>query len=70
MKKFAVVCVILLFATTAFAAEKNLIELHKNSGNAKNKDCLACHADITKARTANKKIKTPRAILLRNFRNA
>ncbi len=58
MKKVLVVCLVLLFASAAVAAEKNLIELHKNAGKLSNKECLACHANIKKDVSLNKKFKT------------
>ena len=41
-----------------YAASQNLVELHRNAGKLSNKECLSCHADITKAVTLNKKFKT------------
>ena len=58
MKKVLVVCFVLLFASAAVAAEKNLIDLHKNAGKLNNKECLACHANIEKDVSLNKKFKT------------
>lgn len=58
MKKVFLVSLVLLFASTVMAAEKNLVELHKNAGKMTNKECLACHADIKKDVTLNKKFKT------------
>ncbi|MCL5024509.1 MAG: cytochrome c3 family protein [Nitrospirae bacterium] len=58
MKKMFVCCLALLFASTVTAAEKNLVELHKNAGKMSNKECLACHGKIIKDVTLNKKFKT------------
>ncbi|MBI5043409.1 MAG: hypothetical protein HZC10_06190 [Nitrospirae bacterium] len=58
MKKFLVVCVVLMFVSVAVAAEKNFIEMHKNAGKMSNKECLACHANINKDVPLNKKFKT------------
>ena len=59
MKSLLIGCVLLLFAVaTAGAAEKNLVELHKNAGKMSNKECLACHANITKDVTLDMKFKT------------
>ena len=40
------------------AEQKNLVELHRNAGSLPDKDCLACHGDILKATTLDKKFKT------------
>jgi NAD-dependent SIR2 family protein deacetylase len=58
MKNLLVVCLLLVFVSTVMAAEKNLIELHKNAGNLKNIECLACHASVKKDVPLNKKFKT------------
>ncbi len=58
MKKFLLVCFMILFASTITAAEKNLVEPHKSAGKMTNKECLACHANIKKDVTLNKKYKT------------
>lgn len=58
MKKFFIVCFVLMFISVAAAAEKNLIEMHKNAGKMSNKECLACHGNITKDVPLNKKFKT------------
>jgi hypothetical protein len=58
MKKVLLVCFMILFASTITAAEKNLVELHKNAGKMTNKECLTCHANIKKDVTLNKKFKT------------
>ncbi len=58
MKRFLVVCFVLMFVSVAVAAEKNLIYLHKNAGKLSNKQCLACHANIKTRVTLNKKFKT------------
>ncbi|MDA8082707.1 MAG: cytochrome c3 family protein [Nitrospiraceae bacterium] len=57
MKKILVVCVTLLFASTAIAAEQNLVELHRNASKMSNKECLSCHAKIMKEVSLNKKYK-------------
>jgi hypothetical protein len=58
MKKVFVAGFVLLFVSTVMAAEKNLIDLHKNAGKMTNKECLTCHANIKKDVTLNKKFKT------------
>ncbi len=59
MKSLLIGCLLLLFSfATAGAAEKNLVELHKNAGKLTNKECLACHAGILKETSLNKKYKT------------
>ncbi len=58
MKKAFIICLVLLFASTVGAAEKNLIDLHKNAGKLSAKECLACHGNIKKDVSLNKKIKT------------
>lgn len=58
MKKILILCLVLLFATTVSAAEKNLSDLHKNAGKLSTKECLACHGNIKKDVSLNKKIKT------------
>lgn len=58
MKMVFICCICLLFAATVFAAEKNLVELHKKAGKMSNKECLACHGNIKKDVSGNKKFKT------------
>lgn len=58
MEKLLIICFGLWFASSVMAAEKNLIDLHKNAGNLGNKECLACHASIKTEVTLNKKFKT------------
>lgn len=58
MKRFFVVCVVLMFVSVAAAAEKNLIDLHNNAGKLSSKECLACHANIKSDVPLNKKFKT------------
>ncbi len=58
MRKVLIVCCILFFASIVMAAEKNLIELHKNAGKLSNKECLTCHASIKTEVTLNKNFKT------------
>ncbi len=61
MKSFVVCWLLLMFFTAvgvAGAAEKNLVSLHKDVSKMSNKECLTCHADILKAASLNKKIKT------------
>jgi nitrate/TMAO reductase-like tetraheme cytochrome c subunit len=58
MKKLLIGCLLLLFSfTIAEAAEKNLVELHKNAGKTSNKECLACHGNIKKDVSLDKKYK-------------
>lgn len=58
MNKMLLSCSLLFISTAAMAAEKNLAALHADAGKMSNKECLACHGEITKATTAGKKIKT------------
>ncbi len=39
-------------------APRNLIDLHAQSGKLTNKQCLACHANVVKDQTLDKRIKT------------
>ncbi len=57
MKRVLIGCVIVLFASVVMAAEKNLVDLHKNAGKMSNKECLACHAKIMREVSLNKKYK-------------
>ncbi len=59
MKNLAMGCLLLLLsAAAAGAAEKNLLELHKNAGKLTKKECLACHSGIIKETSLNAKYKT------------
>ncbi|MBF0459250.1 MAG: hypothetical protein HQK99_15270 [Nitrospirae bacterium] len=58
MKRVLVICLVLLFATVVAAAEKNLVDLHKDAGKLSTKECLACHSNIAKDVTGDKKFKT------------
>jgi len=58
MRKAFVTGVVLLFVSTVMAAERNLIDLHKNAGKMANKECLTCHTNIKKDVTLSKKFKT------------
>ncbi len=59
MKKILIVCLGLFFLSTGVAtAEVNLIDLHKNAAKLSNKECLSCHASVTKEVSLNKKFKT------------
>ncbi len=49
---------LLLSVATAGAAERNLVEVHKNAGKLTKKECLACHAGILKETSLDKKYKT------------
>lgn len=56
MKVFvATVVGLLLCASAAHAEEKNLVDLHKNAAGISTKECLSCHAAVTKETTAKKK---------------
>ena len=57
-KMSAAVCFVLLFASLAMAAERNLIDLHKQAAQLSNKECLSCHANIKKEAALNKKFRT------------
>lgn len=58
MKKAFLICSVLLVASFSYAAENNLVLLHKNAGKASTKECLTCHQVIMKESTRNKKAKT------------
>jgi len=58
MKNVLFIFCLFLFASTVTAAEKNLIDLHKNAGKLSNKECLACHAKIKTDVPLNMKFKT------------
>jgi hypothetical protein len=58
MKKVLLFCFLMLFASAATAAEKNLVELHANAGKLSNKECLVCHAAVEKGTSLDKKYKT------------
>jgi predicted CXXCH cytochrome family protein len=58
MKKLLVICFVVMFATAALAAEKNIVSLHQDAAKLSNKECLACHAALKKEATLNKKYKT------------
>ncbi|HEY6871654.1 MAG TPA: hypothetical protein VI298_02885 [Geobacteraceae bacterium] len=58
MGKALVVTCLLLMASGAAAAERNLVELHKNAAAMTNKQCLKCHGNILSGKTANSKLKT------------
>lgn len=58
MKKLSVVFFVFLFVSAAAAADKNLIDMHKNAGTMNSKECLACHAAIKKDVSLDSKIKT------------
>ena len=51
-------CCLLFAASLSYAAETNLVALHKNSAKLSNKECLGCHKGVLKESTSNKKIKT------------
>ncbi len=57
MRKAFVVFLLVSLASVAGAAEKNLVDLHKNAGKMSNKECLSCHAKIMKEVSLNKKYK-------------
>ena len=65
------VCVLvgLLLPGNGQAAEKNLVELHKQAGKLSTKECLACHGAIIKAKALNAKIKTFHRIHLESKRD-
>jgi nitrate/TMAO reductase-like tetraheme cytochrome c subunit len=58
MKKLLIAFFLLFIASVATAAERNLIDLHKNAGKLSNKECLACHAKIKTDVSLNQKFKT------------
>ncbi len=58
MRRFLLISLLFVLPAAVYAAETDLIELHRASGNSSNKECLSCHQDITKQTSLNKKIKT------------
>lgn len=58
MKIFSFVLFVFLFASSAAAADKNLIEMHKTADKISSAECRACHANIEKDVSLDKKIKT------------
>ncbi len=58
MRRFLLISLLFVLPAAVYAAETNLIELHKASANSSNKECLSCHGSITKQTTLNAKIKT------------
>jgi hypothetical protein len=58
MKELLVVLSLFLFASAVMAAERNLVDVHKNAGKMSNKECLACHAKIKTDVSLNQKFKT------------
>ncbi len=57
MRKAFVVFVLVSLASVASAAEKNLVDLHRDAGKMSNKECLSCHSKILKEVSLNKKYK-------------
>lgn len=58
MKKVSVLCLVILAVSHLMAAEKNLIQLHKNAGKTATKECLSCHSGIMSEVPLDKKFKT------------
>ncbi len=58
MKALLAVFLLGLCVPVGMAAERNLIELHKNASALSNAKCLACHARVNTDVSLNKKIKT------------
>ncbi len=59
MKKIVIiVCCGLLLPIVLLAAERNIIDLHKNAGKLSNKECLTCHTRIKTDVPLNQKFKT------------
>ncbi len=58
MRRLVLIAMLLGLPGVALAAETNLIDLHAQAGKLSNKECLACHQDITKATTAKRNVKT------------
>jgi len=58
MKKPLIIIFLFLWSSAIMAAERNLVELHKNAGSTGNKECLACHGKIKTDEALNKKFKT------------
>ena len=58
MKMIFICFLCLLFASPIMAAETNLVDLHKKAGTFSSKECLACHGNIKKDVSSDKKYKT------------
>ncbi len=58
MKKLLFVCIVFLPVSMVMAAERNLVDVHKNAGKLSNKECLACHPKINTDIPLNQKFKT------------
>jgi len=69
MQKFLIFSFLFVFGSTAMAAEKNLIDLHKNAAKLSNKECLACHARIKSDVPLNQKFKTFHRVHLESKRD-
>ncbi len=57
-KKLAAIFLVFSFSTLAMAAERNLIDLHKQAAQLKSQECLSCHASVKKEVALNQKFKT------------
>ena len=57
MRNALVICLVLMFSTSAVALEQNLVDLHKNAAKLSNKECLSCHGSVLKEVSLNKKYK-------------
>lgn len=70
MKSLLISSLLLVIAVaTVGAAEKNLVELHKNAGKLSNKECLACHGNIKKDVSLDKKYKMFHRVHLESKKN-
>ena len=57
MRNALVICLVLMFSTSAFALEQNLVDLHKNAAKMSNQECLNCHAKVLEEDSLNKEYK-------------
>ncbi len=69
MQKVFIFALVLTFASVVMAAEKNLVDLHKNPGKLDNKECLACHVNIKNDLSLNQKFKTFHRVHLESKRD-
>jgi hypothetical protein len=58
MRRVLLLGLLCALPATVYAADLNLIDLHAQAGKLSNKECLACHQDITKQTTLKRTVKT------------
>ena len=69
MQKLLIFFFVFVFSSATMAAEKNLIDLHKNADKLSNKECLTCHAKIKSDVPLNQRFKTFHRIHLESKRD-